>query len=147
MGGVKPHLLTSVKNNLGAETTITYASSTKFYLEDRSDPTTAWLTRLSFPVQVVERLERFDHISKSRLVSTYRYRHGFYDGVEREFRGFARVEQRDAEEFTVGPDTELFQAPVRTVTWFHTGAWLEKERLERELAKEYFRSPHRLVGA
>jgi RHS repeat-associated protein len=141
MGGVKPHLLTSVKNNLGAETTITYASSTKFYLEDRRDPATAWLTRLSFPVQVVERLERFDHISKSRLVSTYRYRHGFYDGVEREFRGFARVEQRDAEEFTVGADTELFQAPVRTVTWFHTGAWLEKERLERELAKEYFPDP------
>ena len=52
--------------------------------------------------------------------------------------GASRVEQIGAEEFTVGPDTELFQAPVRTVTWFHTGAWLEKERLERELAKEYF---------
>jgi RHS repeat-associated protein len=137
MGGKKPHLLKTVANNLGAETKLSYATSTRFYLEDKAAGI-PWLTRLSFPVHVVEKIERFDHISKSRLVSTYRYRHGFFDGVEREFRGFARVEQRDAEEFTVGPETELFQAPVKTVSWFHTGAWLEKERLESALALEYF---------
>ncbi|WP_437635618.1 SpvB/TcaC N-terminal domain-containing protein [Sorangium sp. So ce854] len=140
MAGAKPHLLRSVVNNLGAETTISYAPSTKFYLEDRAAGI-QWLTRLAFPVHVVDHVERVDAISKSRLVTTYRYRHGFFDGVEREFRGFARVEQRDAEEFTVGASgTELFQAPVRTVSWYHTGAWLEKERLERELAEEYFQN-------
>ena len=36
-------------------------------------------------------------VSNTKLVSTYRYRHGYFDGVEREFRGFAYVEQRDAE--------------------------------------------------
>ncbi|WP_438017764.1 SpvB/TcaC N-terminal domain-containing protein [Sorangium sp. So ce315] len=138
MAGAKPHLLRSVVNNLGVETTISYAPSTKFYLEDKAAGI-QWLTRLAFPVHVVDHVERVDAISKSRLVTTYRYRHGFFDGVEREFRGFARVEQRDAEEFTVGASgTELFQAPVRTVSWYHTGAWLEKERLERELAEEYF---------
>ena len=35
MGGVKPHLLTTVRNNLGAETRIEYASSTRFYLGKR----------------------------------------------------------------------------------------------------------------
>ncbi|AUX48443.1 toxin [Sorangium cellulosum] len=138
MGGTKPHLLRSVVNNLGAETTIRYAPSTKFYLEDKAAGV-QWLTRLPFPVHVVDHVERVDAISRTRLVTTYRYRHGFFDGVEREFRGFARVEQRDAEEFTVGaPGAELFQAPVRTVSWYHTGAWLEKERLERELKREYF---------
>jgi RHS repeat-associated protein len=137
MGGKKPHLLEKIENNLGAEILLTYAPSTKFYLEDKAAGT-PWLTRLSFPVHVVEKMERFDHISKSRLVSTYRYAHGFFDGVEREFRGFARVEQRDAEEFTTSTETELFQAPVKTVTWYHTGAWLEKERLESALALEYF---------
>ncbi|HKY35449.1 MAG TPA: SpvB/TcaC N-terminal domain-containing protein, partial [Polyangiaceae bacterium] len=137
MAGIKPHLLRSVVNNLGAETRITYAASTQFYLADKAAGT-PWLTRLPFPVQVVERIERFDAISKSQLVSQYTYHHGFFDGVEREFRGFARVEQRDAEEFTLNEETELHQAPVRTVTWHHTGAWLEKERLERELQKEYF---------
>ena len=36
MDGQKPHLLVSVKNNLGAETRIEYASSTEFYLADKA---------------------------------------------------------------------------------------------------------------
>lgn len=138
MNGTKPHLLKSIDNNLGATTTMTYASSTRFYLEDKQNGT-PWLTRLPFPVQVVERMERFDAISGGRLVSRYRYRHGFFDGYEREFGGFARVEQRDAEEFPAeGDDPLLYQPPVRTVSWYHTGAWLEKERLELALQREYF---------
>jgi len=151
-GQHKPHILTSVVNNLGAETRIAYAPSTKFYLEDRrrGHP---WLTRLAFPVQVVERVERVDHINRSRLVSRFAYHHGYFDGYEREFRGFACVEQWDAESFggekgkglfpelpyDVEPgDAALNLPPIRTVTWFHTGAWLERERLERHLAKEYY---------
>ena len=138
MNGVKPHLLTAIVNNLGATTQVTYAPSTKFYLADKAAGT-PWLTRLAFPVHVVAQIDRIDAISKSHLTSTYSYHHGFFDGVEREFRGFARVEQIDAETFTMGTaGTELFQSPTRTVSWFHTGAWLEKETLEAALAKEYF---------
>jgi RHS repeat-associated protein len=137
MGGLKPHLLKSVVNNLGAETQISYAPSTKFYLADKAAGI-PWLTRLSFPVHVVERVDAIDAISKSHVTTTYRYRHGFFDGVEREFHGFARVEQLDAEQFTVGAGTTEFQRPTRTVSWFHTGAWLEKESFEKALAKEYF---------
>ena len=36
MGGQKPHLLIRSTNNLGAETKVDYASSTKFYLEDKA---------------------------------------------------------------------------------------------------------------
>lgn len=152
MGGKKPHLLTSIVNNLGAETRIAYAPSTKFYLADR-EAGKPWLTRLAFPVQLVERIERYDYINESRLVTRFAYHHGYFDGHEREFRGFACVEQWDAESFggekgkglfpeipyDVDPaDEALNLPPVRTVTWFHTGAWLERERLERELAKEYY---------
>lgn len=141
MGGRKPHLLESVVNNLGAETRIHYAASTQFYLADKAAGK-PWLTRLPFPVQVVARVEQVDHVAKTRLVTTHSYHHGFFDGVEREFRGFARVEQRDAESFGgehgSAVDAELRRPPVRTVTWFHTGAWLEKERLELELAREYY---------
>lgn len=138
MGGKKPHVLELVVNNLGAETHVTYAPSTKFYLKDKAEGR-PWLTRLAFPVHVIEQVEHVDAISNSRHLTTYSYRHGFFDGVEREFRGFACVEQLDTEVFTVGASgTEMFQAPVRTVSWFHTGAWLERERLEAELSKEYF---------
>ena len=48
-------------------------------------------------------------ISGGRLTTEYRYHHGYWDGVEREFRGFGMVEQLDTETFdarptrTVGP--------------------------------------------
>lgn len=152
MGGKKPHVLESVKNNLGGETRIAYAASTKFYLQDK-EAGRPWLTRLAFPVHVIERVERYDHVAKSKLVTRFAYHHGFFDGYEREFRGFACVEQWDAESFSgekgkglfpelpydVDPaDKDLNLPPVRTVTWFHTGAWLDRERLEAALAKEYY---------
>jgi RHS repeat-associated protein len=137
MNGVKPHLLKSIVNNLGAETQVTYAPSTQFYLADKAAGT-PWLTRLAFPVHVVAQIDHLDAISNSHLTSTYTYHHGFFDGVEREFRGFARVEQTDAESFTVNAGTTEFQPPTLTKSWFHTGAWLEKEKLEVALAKEYF---------
>jgi RHS repeat-associated protein len=131
MGGQKPHLLVHMTNNMGAETDVQYKPSTAFYLQDRQigHP---WVTKLPFPVHVIERVENRDLVSSTKLVSTYRYRHGYYDGVEREFRGFAHVEQRDAE--SVVGDFDL--PPVVTKTWFHTGAFLEEGTLEA-----YFRDP------
>jgi RHS repeat-associated protein len=152
MGGKKPHLLESVKNNFGAETRIAYATSTEFYLRDKAAGR-PWLTRLAFPVQVIERIERHDFIAQSKLVTRFAYHHGFFDGEEREFRGFACVEQWDAETLAGEKGQGLFPElpydvdagdaalnlpPVRTVTWFHTGAWLDRERLERALAREYY---------
>lgn len=144
MGSQKPHVLTSIVNNVGAETHIQYAASTKFYLRDRAEGR-PWLTRLPFPVHVVERVERVDHVAETRLVSRRAYHHGYFDGHERELRGFACVEQWDAESFSgargrgaIADQDVLQRPPVRTVTWFHTGAWLERERLERALAREFY---------
>ncbi len=95
--GQKPHLLQKIVNNLGAETHIAYAPSTKFYLKDK-EAGTPWITRLPFPVHVIERVEIYDHISRNRFVTRYAYHHGYFDGIEREFRGFGMVEQWDTEE-------------------------------------------------
>ncbi|HEY6247730.1 MAG TPA: SpvB/TcaC N-terminal domain-containing protein, partial [Pyrinomonadaceae bacterium] len=158
MGGVKPHLLTLVRNNLGAETRIEYASSTKFYLADKAAGT-PWITRLPFPVHVVTRVETNDLISGNRFVTTYSYHHGYFDGAEREFRGFGRVNQRDTEEFgvlaqsnTSSPATNLDEAfnlpPTLTKTWFHTGAYLSGERISRHFEDEYYRESERgLLGS
>ena len=94
----KPHLLISTRNNLGAETRVHYAPSTYFYLRDQAEGR-PWITKLPFPVHVVERVETYDHISRNRFVTRYAYHHGYFDGVEREFRGFGMVEQWDTEEF------------------------------------------------
>ena len=50
-------------------------------------------------MHVVERVETHDHISRNRFVTRYAYHHGYFDGEEREFRGFGRVDQRDTEEY------------------------------------------------
>lgn len=134
----KPHLLTSFVNNLGSETRFTYAPSTRFYLDDQAAGK-PWITRLAFPVHVIERIEHDDRVAGSSLVTRFAYHHGFYDGVEREFRGFALVEQWDAETFTAAaPENELVVPPIHTKTWFHTGAWLARERIEHALARDYF---------
>jgi RHS repeat-associated protein len=149
MGGQKPHLLLCSRNNLGAETHVFYAPSTKFYLADRAAGQ-PWATRLPFPVHVVERVETYDWVSRNRFVSCYAYHHGYYDGIEREFRGFGMVEQHDTEELgalsesgafpkATNNDAAFYVPPVRTKTWFHTGAYPQGPRVSRVFEKEYYR--------
>lgn len=159
MGGNKPHLLTKSINNLGAETHVTYAPSTKFYLDDKRDGK-PWITRIPFPVHVVERVETYDRISKSRFVTRYAYHHGYFDGHEREFRGFGLVEQYDTEEFAALSASNVFPTganieasshvpPVLTKTWFHTGVYVGRDHVSNFFAGlldahdtgEYFREP------
>jgi RHS repeat-associated protein len=143
MGGTKPHLLTSVDNGTGGETLITYGSSTQAYLADARTGT-PWVTKLPFPVHVVTQIEHLDHVSGTRLISLRSYHHGYFDGREREFRGFGRIDQTDAEEYgaATGPgqdsSPELAQAPVTTRTWFHTGAYLPRRSVVHPLRAEYF---------
>jgi RHS repeat-associated protein len=149
MGGSKPHLLVKATNNLGAETRVAYAPSTKFYLQDKRDGK-PWAKRLPFPVHVVERTEIYDHVSHNRLVTRYAYHHGYFDGEEREFRGFGMVEQWDTQQLAalaggrVPADNDVGQShvpPVHTKSWFHTGACSEKDCIAHRLEHEYYREP------
>ena len=157
MAAGKPHLLTTSINNLGAETRVQYCSSLRFYLEDKLNGK-PWITRLPFPVHVVERVETIDHISRNRFVSRHAYHHGFFDGEEREFRGFGMVEQWDTEQFAdlaagnVAADNIASAShvpPVHSKTWFHTGVYLGGDHVSNYFAGllnatdqgEYFREP------
>ena len=150
MHGKKPHLLTRVSNNLGAETVIEYTSSTEFYLADRAAGS-PWITPLPFPVHVVSRIETFDAVGRHRFVSRMSYHHGYYDAIEREFRGFGRIDQRDAEDFGetgqrhfpagINEDAAWSVPPVLTRTWYHTGVFLGADRVSRHLANEYYHAP------
>ncbi|MGA9767584.1 MAG: SpvB/TcaC N-terminal domain-containing protein [Blastocatellia bacterium] len=148
MGGQKPHLLTRTVNNLGTTTEMEYAPSTKFYLADKFTGR-PWLTKLPFPVHCIEKVTVTDKWRNTRFASTYSYHHGYFDGTEREFRGFGRVEQVDVEtygEFAAGSaaspyiteDKTLYQPPVKSITWFHTGAFVNRERTLSHFKEEYF---------
>jgi len=130
----KPHLLTKVDNHLGATTEIEYTPSTRFYMDDLAAGT-PWATRLPFPVHCVSRVIVRDQWRGTAFISRTSYHHGHFDGVEREFRGFGRVEQVDEESFG---DPSLDQPPVKTITWFHTGAGQDRRRILTQFASEYF---------
>ena len=151
MAAGKPHLMVRAINNLGAETQVRYATSTALALRAELDGK-PWRTRVGFPVHVVDQVVTRDHLSGNRFTTSYRYRDGYFDGEEREFRGFARVDQLDTEEIAaltqsgrLEPASNQSPAhnvpPVLTRTWFHTGALPSDSGLTRAPQDEYFSHP------
>ncbi|MBP9078326.1 MAG: hypothetical protein KBG02_15765, partial [Haliscomenobacter sp.] len=147
MSSKKPHVLVQYRNNLGQETCMEYRSSTYYYWQDQLEGK-PWITKLPFPVQVVSRTIIEEKITKVRFSSEYRYHHGYYDHPEREFRGFGMVEQLDTEFYesweknNAGNQLEksaaLYQAPMLSKTWLHTGAFLDRERILTQYQDEYW---------
>ena len=148
LGGKKPFVAIGYRNNYGRSITWSYRSSTQFYLDDERAGR-PWFTKLAFPVQCMSTVTVIDEVAGTRLTSHYAYHHGYYDHVEREYRGFGMVEQIDAETFddfvrsgaTNIVDRPLHQPPVLTRSWFHTGAWLPDDDLLSRYRAEYFQNP------
>jgi len=154
MADGKPHLLVGVENNLGGSTAIEYTPSTRFYIQDKLAGT-PWITRLPFPVHCVSKVTVRDKWRGTAFSTSYSYHHGYFDGSEREFRGFGRVETLDVESYDksetnnigspwVSDDHTLYQPPVKSVTWYHTGAALDRQRILGQFSQEYF--PQRFAG-
>jgi RHS repeat-associated protein len=149
--GNKPYLLKEVDNNMGAITLLKYESSTRFYLDDRKAGK-PWITKLPFPVQVLTRQEVYDAISDTHFVTKHAYHHGYFDPVEREFRGFGMVEQWDTEDYDTFTEERLFKTvgenwqkdsyipPVHTKTWFHNGFYRQGGKITRQYESEYYGS-------
>ncbi|WP_315832766.1 SpvB/TcaC N-terminal domain-containing protein [Bradyrhizobium prioriisuperbiae] len=148
--GTKPYLLVETDNHLGALTRIAYRSSTQCFLDDKHAGR-PWLTRLPFPVQVVDRLEVLEQVTGSRLVRTFSYHDGYFDAADREFCGFACVERRDSESFDTFKRSGLFasadfhageapihQPPALTRTWYDVGAYDPTGALARAQRLQYF---------
>ena len=154
MAGQKPHLLKSMTNNLGAETLITYAPSTEFYLDDL-EKGRPWISRLPFPVHCVKQVDLIDQVCGNRFMTLYKYSHGYYDGTEREFRGFGMVEKSDFERVdgtlgsvsspNISDSTDL--PPIVEKSWFHTGAFHAGRHLCPEMAREFFGAPSDIHSA
>lgn len=127
---LKPYLLQRSINNMGAVSEVFYRSSAQEWLDEKNEllgraklPVPA----LPFPVHVVVRQTQLDEITQNLLTQRFQYRQGFYDGREREFRGFGLLIQTDTEAPADPDENEGFTAPVMTKTWFHTGRYPQRE--------------------
>jgi len=146
MGGKKPYLMHTYCNGMGKTVTVSYKSSTQYYLADKAAGT-PWATRLPFPVQCIDTITTYDAVSKTSFTQSYTYKHGYYDHEEREFRGFGRVDVLDTDKAAIGKPLpgggtaggSLDQPPVLTKTWYHTGAWLRDRTLIDAFKTEYYR--------
>ena len=104
--GPFPDLLTNINNGIGGAIAVSYKPSTAY--DNRKDPTVAnSASTLPFVQYTVATVTEYDGINPPRT-NSYSYGGGFYDGVRREFRGFAVVTNTD-------PTLRS------TVTYFHTG--------------------------
>ncbi len=151
MGGKKPYLVFKNTNGFGKTTELTYKSSTEYYLADKKVGK-PWITKLPFPVQCVSTVTITDQVTNVVFTNEYTYHHGFYDNDEREFRGFARVDQTDWQEIkdfirdgagNIVPHP-LNQPAILTKSWYHTGAWLNRSSILHQLRYEYFGDSYHL---
>ena len=162
MGGQKPHLLTGARNNLGAETRVTYAPSTRFYVADETAGR-PWVTRLPFPgpgrrARRDDRLDRPQppgHAATPTITATSTATSASSAASAWSSSGTPRSSATtptfDDGDF-VNWDQQSWSPPVLTRTWFHTGAFADarpsaSSTLERVLDRAALRAPGRAADA
>lgn len=117
-GQTRANQLKIIDNGLGRRINIQYKSSTNYYVEAR-EAGNPWQIHSRVPVPVVGRVFTtsgldLDGISgKDEYITEYSFRDAYYDGFEKEFRGFAFVKKIDwGDESAPTQVTRIF---------FHTG--------------------------
>jgi hypothetical protein len=132
----KPWLLSGANNNMGARHTLTYRSSAQFWLDEKAEAAAEGKSPpacyLPFALHLLCRTETTDEITGNRLSSTVRYRHGVWDGREREFRGFAFVETVDTDTLSAKGTAAELSLPAISRSWYATGLTSVDNALEQE---------------
>lgn len=138
----KPNLLKRIDNGLGKITEIEYKSSAAFAAEDRKKRND-WTTSLPKPVNVVSKIKVKDSLGWEGE-TTYHYSNGYWDGKEKEFRGFKSVSKKEIGDdsqgtlvvrstFNVGDVDEALKGKVE-----HTVTQTEGDGILPEIFQETF---------
>ncbi|MCI5197485.1 MAG: hypothetical protein D3919_14955 [Candidatus Electrothrix sp. AW5] len=107
----KPYQLKTISNGTGRTTEISYSSSVQEMLRDAADGR-PWPENVPLAVPVVSAVAVDDGLGHTYR-RTFSYHDGYYDGKEKEFRGFAKVEQLEEGDSSI--------AGLMTVYQFDTG--------------------------
>lgn len=111
----KPNLLNCIDNSLGKRTTIVYdtAAEDERLARESGHP---WTTYAPFALQVVRQIRTSCGLDlngdgeEDVAVAEFRYRDPYYDGLEREFRGFAFAQRIDyGDDYLFDPVTGLME--------------------------------------
>ena len=107
-GAVSPYLMTAVDNGMGGMFEVEHSNTTLMRLADDRP----WLAQLPVDVRVVSAIRERDTVTGLVATRSMRYSDGVYDGPDRQFRGFTRVEVEISGDDSV-------PASIQEVTFFH----------------------------
>ena len=146
----KPYLLQTVDNGTGGLTSLTYTTSVLEQLRDKQEGRT-WPTRLPIAVSVVSESKVSDQITGAVYTQRYRYHDGYFDTVERMFRGFGFVESWDCETYEQFQDSaahnlqaaalldkNLWVPPIYMRSWFITGAYEQTQAICAQYETQFY---------
>lgn len=129
----KPYLLDTSNNNMGAACSVSYRSSAQEWLDEKKqllEDNKPVISHLPFPLFLVTNQSQNDEITGNKLTQHFKYRRGVYDSVEREFRGFGLLIQTDNPTAGLDAQASLYNPPILTKTWFHTGQVIDPLNLD-----------------
>ncbi|MBF0451370.1 MAG: VCBS repeat-containing protein [Candidatus Magnetomorum sp.] len=113
-GSITPNLLYKIDNGMGGTIQMNYQSHVVDMINDHQSGQ-PWKSYVPFPVSVLKQITESD--GNQSYQQTFTYHNGYYDGKEKEFRGFERVCQKEIGDQSV-PD-------LMTSFIFHTGQFCE----------------------
>ena len=98
----KPYLLKTATNGIGKTITFHYSTTTKEYVRDR-EAKNPWPTGVPNATTVLS-MFRIDDGQSVPYQTEITYHDGYYDGEEKEFRGFASAEKNENGDPATAPD-------------------------------------------
>ncbi|MCA9551825.1 MAG: VCBS repeat-containing protein [Myxococcales bacterium] len=93
----RPNLLTKVTNGIGSVQAVQYTTAAQAAAAARAAGT-PWTHTLPIPMQLVSQVDRYVTLTGAadgsglHEITRMTYRDGFYDGVEKQYRGFEQVQ-------------------------------------------------------
>ena len=113
---VRPNLLTRVTNGIGMVTMVEYGTSVAEQARDGGAGSASWPHPLPSSMQVVKTIDTYADQAVAGDVEhdleVYTYATGFYDGAEKQFRGYARVEELNEGDDTQQTSLQLLEYEV-----------------------------------
>ncbi len=138
---VRPNLLSRITNGLGMVQEIQYESAVTYRADD--DGSESWSYPLPHPMLMVSQTASWDEINQVDETRRFRYHQGYYDGEEKQFRGFESVEIMEPGDETSEEALILEQYDLGVEDSYRNGLMLSREirgaegRSIEYLEKEY----------
>ncbi|TNE44699.1 MAG: hypothetical protein EP343_28985 [Deltaproteobacteria bacterium] len=123
--GKRPNLMTNIANGIGQHIQVTYGSSVYHYLRDLA-ANKNWQSKMPMAFTVVNEIQTWasreankpDPAQACPSTQRIQYHDGYYDGMEKKFRGFRKVESLMAGDESTGCANKSIGLRTETLSFY-----------------------------